>query len=191
MNPVRVVLVAILVTALVTGVAIYWLQEYAFYRELSPAGTEGFELTLADGTRRVVPVQGFRGIDSNSSPIRYRACFTLDAPASDFLPYEGAEPRNAPNWFTCFDARAIGEALEQGEAAAVLGEPTGIPGVDRVVAIFPDGRAFAWHQPDPCGPLVDEDERPASCPEPLAPGEAAAVPAAVPPAEPIAEPGTP
>jgi hypothetical protein len=27
-----------------------------------------------------------------------------------------------------------------------LSEPEIHPGVDRVVAVFPDGRAFAWHQ---------------------------------------------
>ena len=41
---------------------------------------------------------------------------------------------------------AIGAALESGEALAFLSEPEIHPGVDRVVAVFPDGRAFAWHQ---------------------------------------------
>ena len=34
--------------------------------------------------------------------------------------YEGAVPLIAPSWFDCFDATAIGEALEKGEAIAFL-----------------------------------------------------------------------
>ena len=60
--------------------------------------------------------------------------------------YEGAVPNVAPGWFDCFDAEAIGAALEKGEAIAFLSEANIHPGVDRVVAVFPDGRAFAWHQ---------------------------------------------
>ena len=56
------------------------------------------------------------------------------------------EPLTAPGWFDCFDAVAIGEALEKGEAIAFLSQANIHPGVDRVVAVFPDGRAFAWHQ---------------------------------------------
>jgi hypothetical protein len=55
-------------------------------------------------------------------------------------------PLVAPGWFSCFDAAAIGAALETGEAVAFLGETEVRPGVERIVAVFPDGRAFAWHQ---------------------------------------------
>jgi hypothetical protein len=90
------------------------------------------------------------GIDSESSPIRFRACFTtplsLAMLTETYVAYEGAEPLMAPGWFDCFDAQAIGTALERGEALAFLSEAGIHPGVDRVVAVFPDGRAFAWHQ---------------------------------------------
>jgi hypothetical protein len=90
------------------------------------------------------------GIDSDSSPIRFRACFTtplsLAMLSETYVAYTDAEPLVAPGWFDCFDAMAIGTALERGEALAFLSEPDIHPGVDRVVAVFPDGRAFAWHQ---------------------------------------------
>ena len=35
---------------------------------------------------------------------------------------------------------------ERGEALAFLSEPLKDYGMDRVVAVFPDGRAYAWHQ---------------------------------------------
>jgi hypothetical protein len=60
--------------------------------------------------------------------------------------YERAEPLVAPRGFDCFDAEAIGRALETGEALAFLSEPDIHLGVDRVVAVFGDGRAFAWQQ---------------------------------------------
>ena len=60
--------------------------------------------------------------------------------------YPAAEPLIAPSNFPCFDAEAIGTALETGEAVAFLSEPEIHKGVDRVVAVFPDGRAFAWQQ---------------------------------------------
>jgi hypothetical protein len=60
--------------------------------------------------------------------------------------FEDPTPLNAPGWFDCFDAPAIGAALEAGEATAVLGEREARAGVDRVFAVFPDGRVYGWHQ---------------------------------------------
>ena len=60
--------------------------------------------------------------------------------------YDKPTPLYGPSWFSCFNADAIGEALERGEALAFMSEHDISPGVDRVVAVFPDGRAYAWHQ---------------------------------------------
>ena len=49
-------------------------------------------------------------------------------------------------WATCYDADPFGSDLEAGAATALLGRRDITRGVDRVVAIYPDGRAFAWHQ---------------------------------------------
>ena len=46
-------------------------------------------------------------------------------------------------------AARIGEALEKGEAIAFLSQANIAPQIDRVVAVFPDGRAYAWHQLSP------------------------------------------
>ena len=110
-------------------------------------------------------------IDADSSPIRYRACFRLDRSLDDlsaeFMPYGRAEPRNAPEQFGCFDARAIGEALERGEAVAFLGVRDVQYGIDRVVAVFPDGRGYAWHQINDCGEEVFAGRpAPEGCPPP-------------------------
>lgn len=135
--------------ALIAGAAIYWLQLYAFYDDVS--ADDGIRMTnLVTGQPEIVLYDSFQGIDADSSPLRYRSCFTttmsLAMLTETFEPYEGATPLTAPGWFDCFDAVAIGASLEQGEAVAFLGERNIKDGVDRVVAIFPDGRGYAWHQ---------------------------------------------
>ncbi|WP_298560856.1 DUF6446 family protein [uncultured Aliiroseovarius sp.] len=135
--------------ALIAGAAIYWLQLYAFYDDVS--AEDGLRMTnLVTGQPEIVLYDSFEGINADSSPLRYRSCFTttmsLAMLTETFEPYEEATPMTAPGWFDCFDAVAIGAALEQGEALAFLGERNIKDGVDRVVAIYPDGRGFAWHQ---------------------------------------------
>ncbi len=154
MNAGKLIGGGIVVIAVAAGLAMYWLQEYAFYTEVAfPKGNE-IRLTLIEGgLAEPIVAEAVVGIDAESSPLRFRACFTtpmgLPMLTETYQVYEGAEPLNAPSWFDCFDAAAIGEALEKGEALAFLSEAAIAPQVDRVVAVFPDGRAFAWHQISP------------------------------------------
>ena len=135
----------------IAGVAMYWLQVYAFYEEAAFVPGEEIKLTLIEGGQaEPIIAEGVTGIDSESSPIRFRACFRTPMSQAmlteTYKIYDNAVPNIAPGWFDCFDAEAIGAALEKGEAIAFLSEANIHPGVDRVVAVFPDGRAFAWHQ---------------------------------------------
>lgn len=140
----------VVITALIAGVAMYWLQVYAFYDEVSADSAEMTMVNIATGQPEPVLIEGFEGIDGSSSPIRYRSCFTLPLRTGTltetYEPYPDPTPLTAPGWFDCFDAVAIGSALERGEAFAFLSQREIHDGVDRVVAVFPDGRAFAWHQ---------------------------------------------
>jgi hypothetical protein len=143
----RWLVVAILgVTAIFAG-AQWWFQTRAYY-----APIEAAEMVVTTLTGEVIPLapQGFEGIDAETSPLRFRACFTLDAAglaaAGRGAAYEAPTPLVAPGWFECFDAAAIGAALEAGEARAVLSTREISDGVDRVLALFPDGRAYGWHQ---------------------------------------------
>lgn len=141
----------IVVIALLAGAAIYWLQEYAYYTEVSfRPGAEILLTPIVGGTPEPIIADNVKGIDAGSSPLRFRACFrtTMDQAmlTETYVPYPNAEPLNAPNWFDCFDAAAIGAALEKGQALAFLSQSNIEPQVDRVVAVFPDGRAYAWHQ---------------------------------------------
>jgi len=158
----------IVITALVAGVSLYYLQVYAFYEPV-PDGGAPVVLTRLDGMEEPVPVTGFEGIDADSSPIRYRACFIVTMSAAmmteTFEIYEHAEPLTAPGWFDCFDAAAIGAALESGAATAFLGQKDIEYGIDRVIAVFGDGRAYAWNQINECGAVVFDGARaPEGCP---------------------------
>lgn len=145
---------SIVISAAVAGIAIYYLQVYAFYEPVS--FTPGAEITLTTiegGQPEPILAEDVTGIDADSSPLRFRACFTTPMSQAmlteTYVAYQGAEPLVAPGWFDCFDATEIGLALEQGEALAFLSQAGVATDVDRVVAVFPDGRAFAWHQINP------------------------------------------
>lgn len=137
--------------SLIAGAAMYWLQIYAFYE---PARFEpGAEIVLTPiigDAPEVILADSVQGIDATSSPLRFRACF--HTPLSQamltetYRVYDKAEPLVAPPWFDCFDAGRIADALQTGEAIAFLSVHDIVPGVDRVVAVFADGRAYAWHQ---------------------------------------------
>ncbi|HCQ64232.1 MAG TPA: histidine kinase [Rhodobacteraceae bacterium] len=140
----------VVVTALIFGAVVYYTQVYAFYDEIAGEDAAVSLTNIATGTPEPILIEDFEGIDGSSSPIRYRSCFTASmsfaAITETYASYEGATPLTAPGWFDCFDAEAIGAALEAGDAFAFLGQKDISDGVDRVVAIFPDGRAFAWNQ---------------------------------------------
>lgn len=165
---VRYVLGGMVMFAVGLGALMYYLQVYAFYGDV-PA--EMRMTSLITGQAEPILVDEVKAIDSDSSPIRFRACFTpvtsLATLTETYQIYEAAEPLNGPGWFDCYDARAIGEALELGDAVAFLGEKNISYGVDRVVVVTTDGRGFAWHQINECGAVVfDGDPPPQGCPTP-------------------------
>lgn len=153
---------------LVAGIFMYWLQVYAFYDRVTLASEGGpvtMRVTTPDGVNDLA-VADFRAIDADSSPIRFRACFTVDPSAlADAVPYDDPVPLNAPGWFDCFDAGTLGADVQSGAAKAVMGEANVTFGIDRIIAVYPDGRAFAWHQINECGEEVfDGRPAPAGCP---------------------------
>ncbi len=152
-----------LLMAAIGGGLLYYQQVYAYYHDV-PAGPDAVQLTsVSTGEAEPIVVQNFQGIDAISSPLRYRACF--ETPLSQamlsetFQIVENAEPRVAPTWFDCFDAAQIGADL-QTEAIAFMGVENIAYGIDRIVAIYPDGRGYAWHQINECGEVVFDGNRP-------------------------------
>ena len=162
----------IVFTALAAGAAMYWLQVYAYYDEVVANGTDDVQMTsLASGQPEPIIYDNFQAIDSDSSPIRYRACFTTNHSQAmlteTFQPYTKADPLVAPGWFDCFDAKELGRALENGTALAFLGQANFHYGIDRIVAVMDDGRGYVWNQINHCGEVVFNGEpAPADCPTP-------------------------
>ncbi|GHG95772.1 DUF6446 family protein [Pseudodonghicola xiamenensis] len=145
----------IVVAALVAGMAIYYLQVYGYYYEVTPQPGEDVTLvSRATGQPEPIPYSGFRAIDADSSPIRYRSCFTTPLTTDQlaaYVPLDSAEPLVAPGWFDCFDAEEIGRGVEAGQFHMYLSVKNIAYGVDRVVAIAPDGRGWAWNELNHCG----------------------------------------
>lgn len=151
MNAARLALAAMGLTALLVGGFVWYTAERAYYDTVVfKPGAEIRLVPLATDQPEAIVVNGIEGIDADSSPIKFRACFTtpmsLAMLTETYKPYPAAEPLVAPRGFDCFDAEEIGKALESGKAMAFLSERDIHPGVDRVVAVFQDGRAFAWQQ---------------------------------------------
>ncbi|MGB5870837.1 MAG: DUF6446 family protein [Albidovulum sp.] len=142
----------IVLTALIAGAAMYYLQNYAYYQPIevsSPAAQIRLQ-PLGAGLPEPMLANDFEGIIGEDSPLGYRGCFvtpmTLAMLTETYTLYEKPVPLIAPGWFSCFDAAKIGADLTSGAAVAFLSEPNIHPGVDRVVAVYPDGQAFAWQQ---------------------------------------------
>ena len=160
----RVAAILIVLAAVLGGGTMYYLQVYAYY-ERSQGGEVA--LTPLEGERTAVPASDLAAIDASSSPLRYRACFSQALDPDDYAPYPAAEPTVGPGWFDCYDAGEATRAIETGEAAAVLGTADVTYGVDRVAALFADGRGMVWHQLNPCGEAVYAGrDAPAGCPPP-------------------------
>lgn len=150
MNAGKVLVGLIVVAALAAGVGIYYNQVYAFYEEVPEADVKLRLTGIRSDRPEPFLASDIRAIDSESSPIRFRACFqtpmSIALLTETFQPADEPVPLIAPDWFDCFDAVEIGEALEAGRALAFLSERDIRDGVDRVIAVFPDGRGYAWHQ---------------------------------------------
>lgn len=125
---------------LVFGVALWWFQTQAFYERVT--GVD--RIRVADA---MIPVSGYVGIDAASSPLKLRGCMTVD-PALFPLQKQAAKPTPlvAPDWFTCFDAGALTADVASGAAVAIVASENDPEGFDRILAIYPDGRAYLWRQ---------------------------------------------
>ncbi len=152
----KVVAIVLGLSGAIAGGAMYYLQVYGFYTEVQ--SVPGEDVTLVPlGSAEAEPIlyDSFNAIDADSSPIRYRACFTTTHSQAmlteTYQMIEDATPRVAPGWFDCFDAEAIAAELDAGTALAFLGAKNVAFGVDRIVAITEDGRGYVWHELNDCG----------------------------------------
>lgn len=159
-----------MIVAAIAGAALWYTAERAYYLPVRfVPGQEIRLVSVVSGQPEPILVDGIEGVDAESSPIKFRACFTtpmsLALLTESYEVYPAAEPLIAPSNFPCFDAKAIGGALERGEAVAFLSEPNITYGIDRIVAITGDGHGYAWNQINACGRVVfDGNPAPEGCP---------------------------
>lgn len=126
--------------AVVFGGGLYYSLNYAYYDK-----TNGLsEITVQD---RVIAVSDYEGIDATSSGLKLRGCFSITPADFDGLALGvNAVPLSAPKWFKCYNVGDIQQDLDAGRAVAYLAAENEKDGIDRVVAVYPDGRAFQWRQ---------------------------------------------
>ncbi len=149
----KLLAIILLVSAIVAGVGMYYLQIYGFYYDVEPSPGRDV-LLIQDDEPTPIPYSAFQAIDADSSPIRYRACFETELTLDEMQAYqtvEDAEPLTAPGWFDCYDAVALADALKSGQAQAFLGAKNIHFGVDRIVAVTQDGKGYIWHVLNNCG----------------------------------------
>ena len=144
--------------ALAMGAGLWYSQTYAYYERV-----DGLTEVAAFGDS--FPVSNFRGIDAVTSPLKGRACFTVDWDYAENETFRAiAEPLVAPGWFDCFDAEAIDKDIKSGAARALLVDKNDPLGFSRFVAQYPDGRAYMWRQMNECGKAQFEGtDMPAGC----------------------------
>lgn len=153
----KLVGILIMVAGLIAGAAMYYLQVYGFYQEVADRddGTSVQVVGLVSGEAEPIVYADFQAINADSSPIRFRACFTTihghAMLTETYQLLEEATPRNAPGWFGCFDAAEIGAGLQAGTILAFQGQKNVEYGVDQIVAIHEDGRGWIWHDLNDCG----------------------------------------
>lgn len=126
--------------AAVFGIGMWYAQQRGYYDTVT-----GLDSVTVEG--RAFAVSGYEGTDGSTSPLKLRGCFVLDDPAGALaagVPAPGAVPLTTPDWIECFDEDAILADLRAGRATAIMaGEDEG-DGADLYMAIYPDGRGYAW-----------------------------------------------
>ena len=120
----KILAALIVITALIAGAGMYYLQVYGFYDEVTQE--EVNLVSVVSDQPEPIPFTDFQAIDANSSPIRYRACFHTD-----------------------MSLATLTETF--GTALPFLSQKNVHYGVDRIVAITQDGRGYIWHELNDCG----------------------------------------
>ncbi|WP_370303759.1 DUF6446 family protein [Pseudooceanicola sp.] len=152
----KIVASVVVLSAAIAGGALYYLQVYGYYQEVAAdPGQDVTLVSLSSGEAEPILYDNFQAIDADSSPIRYRACFTttMSQPllTETYELVENKVPRVGPDWFDCFDAARIETELAAGTALTFMGQKNVHYGVDRIVAITADGRGYVWHDLNDCG----------------------------------------
>ena len=155
----KLVMKGLLVFCIIFGAGLWYFQNYAYYDEVT-------DVTEVTAYGDAFPIADYRGINADTSPLKLRACFTVDW---DYFPSDEyklvAEPLVAPAWFNCFNAEQITLDILNDKAVAILAAENEIYGFSRYIAQYEDGRAFMWRQINECGEAsFAGEDLPEGCP---------------------------
>jgi hypothetical protein len=126
--------------AVIFGAGLYYALVYAYYEKVNDVS----EITVQE---RAITVENYEGIDATSSGLKLRGCFNVTTADFEGLAQSvHAAPLSAPKWFECYDVGELQTDLDAGRAVAYLAAENEKDGIDRLVAVYPDGRAFQWRQ---------------------------------------------
>ncbi len=134
----------IVVVASVFGAGMWYAQQQSFYDTVS--GLASVRIGTSDFT-----VSDYEGTDGVTSPLKLRGCFRLADPAAALAagkPAPDAVPLTTPDWIECFDEEAIFADIQTNRASAIMAGDDEGDGADLYMAIYPDGRGYAWRQPN-------------------------------------------
>ena len=135
---------AIVAGGILFGAGLWYAQQRSYYDVVT-----GLDSVRIGG--RDVPVTGYEGTDGIRSPLKLRGCFRLADPAAAIAagePAPEAVPLTTPDWIECFDEEAILADMRAERATAILAGADDGDGADLFMAIYPDGRGYAWRQPN-------------------------------------------
>ena len=121
---------------------LFYFQNFAYYERLEVKNRLLIE-------KQMIEVTNYYGIDASSSGLKLRECFTVSDEFFDvknLTIYQKPTPLNAPFWFTCFNAESITKDLNANKAVAFLSKKEEFDGIDKVIALYPDGTGFQWRQ---------------------------------------------
>lgn len=130
----------ILLIGTVFGVGMWYSQQIGYYERV-----EGLTEVTINGTP--FAVSGYEGVDGRTSPLKLRGCFLLDDPAGAIAagePAPDAVTLTTPSHVACFDAEGILADIRSGAATAIMAGLDEGDGADLYMAIYPDGRGYAW-----------------------------------------------
>ena len=136
----KILLIGMAIFLTVFTVALYLTQIYGFYQKVN-------DLPSITVEGREVAVSNYVGLDANSSGLKLRGCFNTDPAEFDGVAlHDAPTPLSTPKWFDCYDPAQIDADIISGESTAYLVAVNELDGLDRVVVVYPDGRAYQWRQ---------------------------------------------
>ena len=139
----KVFSVSLIVFCLIFGIVLFYFQLFAYYVRVD-------NLSYIKVNDELIPVQNYQGIDSVSSALKLRGCFTVDPNLFEKEQIAAMPtPLAAPFWFRCFDHEFLHDQIKKGNSKVYLAKENEYDGIDRLVAVFKNGKAFQWRQLNP------------------------------------------